>query len=60
MTHLNIVQRLLDTARMRTQYPEWLCDELEAAAAEIARLTVLLAACERRNSTNPEQISNVG
>lgn len=35
---MTIVQRLLDTAQMRTQYPEWLCNELESAAEEIARL----------------------
>ena len=35
---MSIVQRLLDTAQMRTQYPEWLCAEMEAAAEEIMRL----------------------
>ena len=35
---MGIVQRLLDTAQMRTQYPEWLCKEMEAAAEEITRL----------------------
>lgn len=35
---MTIVQRLLDTAQMRTQFPEWLCKELEAAAEEITRL----------------------
>ncbi len=33
-----LVQRLLDTAQMRTQFPEWLCKEMEAAAEEITRL----------------------
>lgn len=35
---MTIEQRLLDTAQMRTQYPEWLCKEMEAAAEEIMRL----------------------
>lgn len=35
---MTIAQRLLDTAQMRTQFPAWLCKELEAAAEEITRL----------------------
>lgn len=32
MNEKPIAQRLLDTAQMRTQFPKWLCDELEKAA----------------------------
>ena len=35
---MSITQRLLDTAQMRTQYPDWLCREMEEAAMEILRL----------------------
>lgn len=49
--HEGLPQRLLDTAQMRTQYPEWLCRELEAAAEEIMMLRRNLiastAACNR-------------
>ena len=33
-----LAQRLYDTAQMRTQFPEWLCQELEAAADALMRV----------------------
>lgn len=35
---MNIEQKLLDTAQMRSTFPEWLCDLLEQAADEIILL----------------------
>ena len=35
---MNIEQKLLDTAQMRSTFPEWLCDLLEQAADEIIYL----------------------
>lgn len=35
---MNIEQKLLDTAQMRSTFPEWLCDLLEQAANEIILL----------------------
>lgn len=32
MDYKTLAQRLHDTAQMRTQFPEWLCRELEDAA----------------------------
>lgn len=39
---MSIINRLLDAAKMRTQFPEWLCRELEDAAHEIASLRLSL------------------
>lgn len=35
---MNIEQKLLDTAQMRSTFPEWICDLLEQAANEIILL----------------------
>ena len=57
---MTIVQRLLDTAQMRTQYPEWLCKEMEAAAEEIMRLRNAAAAADSRLRALVEQWRNEG
>lgn len=36
--YLSLANRLADTAQMTTQYPEWLCKELFAAATAITDL----------------------